>query len=274
MIAAAALSGALALGGCLRAPGAGTGGSGCRACHSVHYARDGSCVDCHRGRAAATRQELAHERLIRGRAASFRLWDSAALAEGRRLVEALACRRCHAIAGSGNSLASPLDRVVWQREQQALVASISEPVEGMPAFGLDAAQAESIVAFLLRSGEPHASEDAYRVRFERRAALEGGRGGAPTLFERHCGPCHRLLTPAGLVGTGNAGPNLSGLLTPFYPKTAPRGAAWTEAALAEWLRNPRASRPGTVMPPVKLADEELPGLVRELAAPLSPRAVR
>ena len=170
----------------------------------------------------AARKELAHERLLRGRAAQFRLASGAAPAEGGRLVEALACRRCHTIAGTGNRLASQLDRVVWQREQDALVASIREPVEGMPPFGLDAPRAESIVSFLLRSGDPHATEDAYRVRFERRASVSGGGGVPTTVFERQCGPCHRVLTPAGLLGTGTAGANLSGLFTPFYPKTAPR----------------------------------------------------
>jgi len=274
LIAAAALLAGGLLGGCLRAPAAEPGGSGCTACHAVHYARDGSCVDCHRGRAAATRKELAHERLIRGRAAQFRLVNGAAPAEGGRLVEALACRRCHTIAGTGNRLASQLDRVVWQREQDALVASIREPVDGMPAFGLDAPRAESIVSFLLRSGDPHATEETYRVRFERHASVANGRGVPTTVFERQCGPCHRVLTPAGLVGAGTAGANLSGLFTPFYPKTAPRDArtpstdaTWTRQALADWLRNPRAARPGTTMPPVALDDADLQRLLRELSAP-------
>jgi cytochrome c2 len=272
--AAALLAGGL-LAGCLRAPAARAGGPGCAACHAVHYARDGSCVDCHRGRATAARKELAHERLLRGRAAQFRLANGAAPAEGRRLVDALACRRCHAIAGTGNRLASDLDRVVWQREQEALVASIREPVEGMPPFGLDAARAESIVSFLLRSGDPRASEEAYRVRFETRASAAGGAGAPTTVFERQCGPCHRVLTPAGLLGTGTAGPNLSGLFTAFYPKTAPREAkaastdgSWTGPALADWLRNPRAARPGTTMPPVALNESDLQRLLGELGAPV------
>jgi cytochrome c2 len=83
-----------------------------------------------------------------------------------------------------------------------------------------------------------------------------------------------VLTPAGLLGTGTAGPNLSGLFTPFYPKTAPGDgrtpateAAWTRQALADWLRNPRAARPGTTMPPVALNDPDLQQLLGELGAP-------
>ena len=62
-----------------------------------------------------------------------------ALREGQRLVEALACRRCHTIGGKGNRLATSLDAVVWKREQAQLVSSIREPVENMPQFGLDEA---------------------------------------------------------------------------------------------------------------------------------------
>jgi cytochrome c2 len=244
--------------GCLRTKSTTTGGAGCTACHAVHYAAEGSCGDCHRGRATATRKELAHERLIRGRVAQFRLPAAAAPREGERLVDALACRRCHTIGGRGNRLATELDRVVWQREQDALAASIAEPVEGMPPFGLDAARAQSIVAFLLRGADPRATQESYRVHFERRASAPAG------AFERLCGPCHRALTPAGLLGSGAAGPNLSGLFTPFYPRTARQDTAWTRQALVDWLRNPRAIRPGTTMPPVVLNEADLRQLLGEL----------
>jgi cytochrome c2 len=135
---------------------------------------------------------------------------------------------------------------VWQREQAALVASITAPVENMPRFGLDSRQAEAIVATLLRHGERSRADDAYRVHFDRApATLE------TTVFERECGRCHRVLTPSGPLGSGDSGPNLSGLFTPYYPRTAPGDVAWTPALLAEWTKNPRASRPATTMPPVE-----------------------
>ena len=71
---------------------------------------------------------------------------------------------------------------------------------------------------------------------------------------------------------GAPGPNLSGLFTPFYPKTAPGDRAWTEKALADWLRNPRASRRTTTMPPVALSDDELRLVTAELGAAGAPRA--
>ena len=255
---AAVLIAALALGGCLKAQSTATRETGCRSCHEAHYVREGACQECHRGNPGAERQELAHAQLLTGRAASLRLPDGPAMREGQELVEALACRRCHAIGGKGNRLATSLDAVVWKREQATLVSSIREPVENMPRFGLDEGQAEAIVAFLLRSGSADEPQDTYRVRFTR------GRNTVATVFEKQCGGCHRFLGPAGPVGTGSAGPNLSGLFTPFYPKTAPGDRAWTEKALADWLRNPRAARPHTTMPPLALGEDDLRKVTAEL----------
>jgi cytochrome c2 len=221
----------------------------------------GTCRDCHRGNPDAAREELAHERLLTRRAAELRLPGSLALREGQRLVGALACRRCHTIGGKGNRVATNLDAVVWKRQQAELVRSIREPVENMPDFGLDEGQAEALVAFLLKSGSPDHPQDTYRVHFSRSPSADAG------VFERECGGCHRFLGAAGPVGTGSAAPNLSGLFTPFYPPTAPGDRAWTEKALADWLRNPRASRAHTTMPPVALRDEDLRRLIAELDVP-------
>ena len=255
---AALLIAALLLGGCLRAPSPAVRESGCRSCHAPHYIREGTCRDCHRGNPDAARQELAHERLLTRRAAELRLPGSLALREGQRLVETLACRRCHTIGGQGNRLATGLDTVVWKREQAELVQSIREPVENMPQFGLGEGQAEAIVAFLLKSGSPDRPQDTYRVHFTR------GTGEGTTVFEKECGGCHRFLGPAGPVGAGNAGPNLSGLFTPFYPPTAPGDRRWDEKALRDWLRNPRAARAHATMPPVALDEDDLRKVTAEL----------
>ena len=260
---AAVLIAALALGGCLKAQSGGKADTGCRTCHAAHYVREGECEECHRGNPGAERVELAHERLLTGRAAELRMPNGLAGRDGQRLVEALACRRCHTIGGKGNRLATSLDAVVWKREQAELVVSIREPVESMPQFGLDEGQAEAIIAFLLGSGSPDRPQDTYRVHFTR------GAGATSSVFEKECGGCHRVLGPSGPLGTGNAGPNLSGLLTPFYPATAPGDRPWTEKALVDWLKNPRASRPHTTMPPVALKDDDLRKLVAELA-PVDP----
>lgn len=261
---AALLIAALVLGGCLKAPSRVARETGCRSCHAAHHVREGACEDCHRGNAEANREELAHERLLTGRAAAVGLPEGIALREGQRLVEDLACRRCHTIGGKGNRLATSLDSVVWRREQSELVRSILEPVESMPSFGLSAGQAEAVVAFLLASGDREPPDDRYRVQF--------ARSGVPgtTVFEKECGGCHRLLGPSGPVGTGNTGPNLSGIFTAFYPRTAPGSRSWDPKAVADWIRNPRASRPATLMPPVSLPDEDVRSVLATLGAPVHP----
>lgn len=274
---AAALIAALALGGCLKpAPEArATADAGCRSCHAPHYLREGACRDCHRGDPGARRLELAHARLLTGRAAQHPLKDGPAVREGRRLVETLACRRCHTISGEGTRLATDLDAVVWTREQAALVSSLREPAPNMPRFGLDERQAGAIVAFLLRSGSRDRPQDSYRVLFARSASP------ASSAFEKSCGGCHRLLRAAGPLGSGSTGPNLSGLFTRFYPKTAPGDPkttpgdrSWTDGALADWLRNPRASRPTATMPPLALSDDERLRIAAELQGGRAPVAAR
>jgi len=178
--------------------------------------------------------------------------------EGQRLVERLACRRCHVVADTGNGLATDLDRVVWRREQKELTTSIAAPVENMPRFGLEPRQVEAVLAALLRSADSSRPETAYRVRFERGSPKAG------SVFEERCGGCHRALTTDGPLGRGSAGPNLSGLLSPYYPATARGERVWTVEMLGAWLENPGAVRPLAAMRPVPLAQGEQPRLAGEL----------
>jgi cytochrome c2 len=199
----------------------------------------------------SARKELAHARLLTGRAAEHSLARGKTVTEGRKLVEAAACRRCHTIGGQGNRLATNLDNVAWKREQRELMTSITAPVENMPIFDFDHDQTEALIAFLLNSARPDASDEVYRVQFARNAAR------VPSTFEDKCGGCHRLLTSLGPQGSGRRGPNLSGLFTAFYPRTAPGEQAWSEKTLTDWLANPCALRPEAIMPPVPLTAAEL-----------------
>ena len=206
----------------------------------------------------AARKELAHNRLITGRAAEHASPGSPAVAEGRRRVEGLACRRCHTVGGSGNRLATNLDRVTWRRDQGELAKSIGAPVENMPRFGLDRGQTEAVIAYLLRSADPKLGTVTYRVRFERREPVRD------SVFESRCGGCHRSLAAATPLGRGSAGPNLSGLFTEFYPPTAPGARPWIARTLERWLENPRALRPGSAMRPVRIPAGDFRALVGEL----------
>lgn len=254
----------LALAGCLRSRAADRVPDGCGGCHPPHYVAQGACQDCHRGEPGARRRELAHQGLLTGRAAEHPLRHGPAVSEGARLAEQAACRRCHVIDGTGNRFAADLDRTVWRRTQAQLTASILQPVENMPRFGFDRPQAEALIAYLLSRGDPRAPLEAYRVTFT---------GAGPTsrgVFEEKCGGCHRLLGANGPLGRGDAGPNLSGLFTRFYPKTAAGERPWTAEALKEWLANPRKLRPATTMPPVTLTPEELQRVTEQLGGAAAP----
>jgi mono/diheme cytochrome c family protein len=202
------------------------------------------------------RKEVAHDRLLTGGAAAHMLTDGPVVQRGRMLVNQAACRRCHTIGGTGNTDAIVLDAVAWSRSQAHLAGALEQPVDGMPAFHFDRRQVEAVIAHLLEHRSP-APQETYRVRFT--TSLPARR----SLFEEQCGGCHRRLGPSGGAGHGTAGPNLSGLWTPFYPPTAPGDQPWSPEALRRWLANPRATRPATTMPPVSLDDAQFASLLDE-----------
>lgn len=237
----------------------------CLDCHAVHHADAGSCVSCHRGDAGATRPALAHRGLLDGTLAAHVWPQGEVVTRGRALIALAACRRCHTIDGQGQTVAVALDRVAWSREPAALRASIREPVDNMPDFGFAPREADTVIAALLSLAPPATADPSYRVWFTADAE------GEPGAFEKHCGGCHRLLTADGPLGVSAAGPNLSGLFSPFHPKTAANDRAWTPEELRRWLDNPRAVRPATPMPRPSLQAAEVDEILTTLGAPTPTR---
>ena len=108
---------------------------------------------------------------------------------------------------------------------------------------------------------PPKEEIPLKIHFE---DLEGDQD---SVFEKHCGGCHQLMTQIrGGLGHGKVAPNLSGLLSEFYPKNYPdqKEKAWTPKGLEAWLQNPRKLKGNTNMPPVKLKKEEMQKLIEIL----------
>lgn len=128
----------------------------------------------------------------------------------------------------------------------------------MPRFALSPIQIERAIAFLLYSADPAIALPTYRVHFIR------AQSGSEIFFDQQCGGCHRALLATGPAGRAAVGPNLTGLFTPFYPPTAPGNRPWTPDALRKWLRNPRAIRASTTMPPIPVDEHRWPKLVAEL----------
>jgi cytochrome c2 len=234
----------------------------CLACHPPHYVERGVCTACHRGNPASDRRNIAHQQLITGRYAAFTLGGSPLLRRGELFLEQYACRRCHVIGGRGNRLSVNLDHSVERKTPEAITASILQPVQNMPDFHMDEPRAVQLVnALLAEAGRQQTpSGDQRQVVHFDRSGLQG-----KDLFSAKCGPCHRALTVRlGGLGKGDAGPNLSGLLSPYYPKSFRDKGRWKERDLGEWLKNPRRIRPLATMQPVILTEPEFRELVEIL----------
>jgi len=241
---------------------AATGRPLCLSCHSEHYVDRGNCTTCHRGNPASDRKNIAHDRLVAGRYAVFSLGDAPYLRAGEQILEQYACRRCHVIGGKGNLLSANLDRSVARKAPEAIKESILHPVQNMPDFHMDEPGTDLLVNALLAAADRQKTttgEHRQIVHFDR------GEAAGKDLFSKKCGSCHRALTVRwGGLGQGNAGPNLSGLLSPYFPKTFRDKGQWKDSDLKLWLKNPRKVRPWARMQPVKLTDLEFRELLQIL----------
>jgi cytochrome c2 len=234
----------------------------CQSCHPSHYVERGLCTTCHRGNPASDRKNISHHLLITGRYAAFTLGDSPLLRRGERLIDQFACRRCHIIGGRGNRLSANLDHSVARKAPEAITESILHPVQNMPDFHMEKSRSVILVNTLLAEADRQKA-----VSGEQRQIVHFDRAGAAgkDVFSRTCGSCHRALTARlGGLGQGDAGPNLSGLLSPHYPETFREKGRWAERELGEWLKNPRQIRPWARMLPVELTQEEFRELVEIL----------
>lgn len=225
--------------------------SACLACHEPHHVERGSCVNCHRGNDRTDRKEIAHYGLIIGRFAHFTLKGSPVVARGEKLVEILACRRCHIYEKKGNRPATDLGGLARDIAPQAIFDSIRSPVPFMPNFHLEGMQIAALVNAIMAgvgSAGVRGQETPQVVHFV------DEKQGRENIFVTQCGPCHKLLSERyGGLGKGDIGPNLSGLLSEYYPHTYRDAEPWTKDKLMKWLENPRNMRANARMKPVRLA---------------------
>ncbi|MBK5275321.1 MAG: cytochrome C [Desulfuromonadales bacterium] len=229
----------------------------CQVCHPVHYAERGGCPDCHRGNPSSDRKNIAHAGLIPGKYTYFALGDQPHVKNGNRLIDQYACRRCHVIDGRGNRLAVSLDVAAAGKTPVELAGSIRRPAEFMPDFGMDEARITYLLNALLAGSHRHTTDGGGPVAVHFDTARKKS-----DVFSIKCGSCHRLLSEKrGALGKGNIGPNLSGLLSNYYPKTFRNSEAWTVRRLKSWLDNPRTIKTGARMRPVILTGQEFSELV-------------
>ena len=242
------------------------GGSGCLRCHESHYEETGSCTVCHRGNPGTDRISIAHHDLIPAKYAGFTLAFSPVVKRGRKTVETFGCRRCHVIGAKGNRLATDLDGVTVMDRPQRLFDAIETPAFFMPIFSFKESDITQIVNAILAEAAPSPKERGdgeigVVVHFENNKQPE------ENVFVRHCGSCHQVLTTGfGGLGTGRIGPNLSGLLSNYYPKSCGEIEPWSSKKLKKWIENPRDVREDALMPPLRLTSAEFSCLLRLLAA--------
>jgi cytochrome c2 len=179
---------------------------------------------------------------------------------GNQLAEKAACRRCHVLNGTGNRLASNLDSLLWAAPPEAIRRALVKPALYMPFFYFSEQDINLLVTTILAGGlqTGRALKEPPQVVHFRAADSE-----KQNIFVKNCSSCHKLLSKRdGGLGTGIVGPNLSGILSRFYPHTFKDNGIWNEERLKQWLKNPRAVRNNTVMLPVALKPEEWDQLMK------------
>lgn len=234
----------------------------CLSCHDVHYAGRGGCTSCHRGNDRSDRENIAHRDMIPGNLAYFTLEDAPQVRAGKQLIDQFACRRCHWISGKGSRRASNLDRLYATTPPLVIQQAITHPAVFMPDFHVTEQQGVALVNAIMAGGMASGVERRELPQVVHFVESEEKREeGFPT----SCGPCHRLLSEQyGGLGSGDAGPNLSGIFSEFYPHTFKGKRSWTEERLKTWIKNPRKVRPGSTMRPVLLDEDKMPALLRTL----------
>ena len=232
---------------------------GCVECHAPHFETDGTCVDCHRGDPRTRRMHIAHYRLIQGKYACFTLPEDSVVKDGLRLIDSSGCRRCHKTGVQGNGLASDLDSSLDKTLPEGMAHAIKYPAVFMPNFYFQDTDITCLVNAVLYASTvygPTSDEDIGVIHFEKDTKDNDN------IFNRRCGSCHRILTAQfGGLGSGDIGPNLSGIFSRFYFKNFKDGKSWNPDRLKQWLKNPRNIRVNARMQPRELTKDELSYLI-------------
>ena len=214
--------------------------------------------------------------------------------EGLRLVEALACRRCHTIGGKGNRLATNLDGVAWKRDQPALERSIARAGREHAAVrarrgpgGGDHRLPAALAGAPIRPGPPTASTSpragpgTERLREGvRRLPPVPGPGGPRRHGDRRAEPLRSLhaVLSRGRLRAGRRGParpSPAGCATPARP--GPRRRCRRSRSAKPTCRR---SRPSSATPPRRrspgtpVSRGRPPLLSRRRAGPREPGACR
>ncbi len=216
------------------------------------------CTVCHGGQGLATSVEDAHgptedwykaissdnflENSCSKCHGDFIEQEAPVLAKGRTMFKEYGCRGCHNVQGLERvKVAPPLVKIGekvkidwlyrWLQNPQMYL-----PETKMPNFQLTKEEAADMTRFLIP-----------RVRIKDPDNFEGGSyaRGKRILSESRCVTCHSFEGKGGDIG-----PDLAKVSSKVYPE-------W----LFEWIKNPQAMRPDTLMPAYGFSDQDIRDLV-------------
>lgn len=242
------------------------------------------CVICHRGQGPATSMEEAHH--------STKAWEQPILPakylesgcgqchlaplegtprlnQGRKLLAAYGCARCHNLQLPDGTPAAATDDppdlghiagkttrewiYVWLKDPHGVSATAT-----MPNFLFSDADASDVSAFLIAQSTPSGvlSAPAIANTASAKAKPPGGDQSAATLYgESFCASCHAVQNAAGNLVGGDFGPELTRIGNKAKLE-------WLHA----WLLNPGTYDPGTKMPHYRFTQQQNALLTQFLAA--------
>lgn len=177
------------------------------------------------------------------------------VAQGKALWDSNNCMGCHTLLGEGAYYAPELTKVVDRRGGTWIKTFMKDPAGMFPGerkmtkYDFTDAELDSIVAFFTwigkvdTNGFPAPADLAPKAPVP--TSVAAGGPVAPMIFTQICTSCHSV----GGAG-GNVGPALDGV-----------GNRYDEAKLRAWLHNPTSIKPGTKMPNLHLAEQDVDALV-------------
>ncbi|MFQ5894458.1 MAG: c-type cytochrome [Nitrospinota bacterium] len=197
------------------------------------------------------------------------------LARGKALERELGCFGCHDIRGTEGlrKVGPSLVRLEEKVNPAWLVRWVKRPRDysphtKMPFFGFTEREAADIAAFLLKAG-PRQVPPRRPPRLDDPAPIAKGRA----LFEAvGCRGCHSLGKKAPLAPPPpTKGRPIVLRNRMFAPDLTRIGEKVKADWLYRWLKNPKAYWPETVMPSLRLSDEEALALTAFLMSTARPR---
>jgi len=165
-----------------------------------------------------------------------------------RLMEDLRCLSCHSINGNGGDMAPELTREGSAVQRAWLEDFMSNPntlrpalIRRMPKFNLSPAEIKTVTGYILAAYQAPGFDS--QTLDARRLDPDAAARGKQLFYSKYgCQSCHIADYKN---DKGYVGPALAGV-----------GSRLTPAWVYQWIKNPDALRPGTLMPNPGLKDDE------------------